>query len=78
MTAQPPLLLHNAEAASMADIPVLDAPEFRARVMEEHQRGARLAALFGQPLDVNGLRLWALLANESDGTLAICAAHVFQ
>jgi Ni,Fe-hydrogenase III large subunit len=71
-----PRLLHNAEAVLLNEVPALPVAEFRDRVIAEVRHGARLAALFGQPLGSGAVRVLALLANEREGHLTLGAADV--
>src|SRR5579871_3160504 len=75
--------LRNAQAIPLSDVPLLSTTEFLAQIWEKTRGGARLSALFGVPLNrfpgTNGddkqVRLFAVLAQDSTGTLA-CTSTV--
>jgi Ni,Fe-hydrogenase III large subunit len=65
--------LCNAEAISTADVPVLPAGVFRRAVVEAVGGGERISAFFGVPRQDRVLRIFAVLADDSHGDLAVCA-----
>ncbi len=65
----------NAEAVPTADIPVTSVEDFRASVIAEVAAGSRIAAFFGQP-GANSIRLYAVLAHDESGTLALVSTEV--
>lgn len=70
------LAVHNGSAVSLAEIPRLSVAEFRDHVVGSVAAGARIAALFAQPLAAAGVRLFAVLADSDSGTLSLCTAEV--
>jgi len=69
-------VLHNAQSVALDRVPLLAMPEFRDGVIRAVARGARIAALFGVPQPGASIRLYAVLARDDDGTLAVSAADV--
>ncbi len=67
------LVIRNAQAARLADIPRLSIEEFRDTVVREAAEGSRIAAFFGQPAG-KAIRLFAVLARDASGTLALLSA----
>jgi Ni,Fe-hydrogenase III large subunit len=67
--------VRNAQPVRVADIPLLPMEEFRNTVIREVAGGFRIAALFGQPAG-KAIRLYAVLARDASGTLALLCASV--
>jgi Ni,Fe-hydrogenase III large subunit len=76
MAAQSARPVHNGEAVAVAGIPQLGAATFREAVVGGVRRGARIAALFGHPLETGSIRLVAALAQDDGGTLSVCTTEV--
>ena len=74
MKVAAPNALHNGEPVPVADIPVPTIAEFREQVLQACEAGARLAALFARPADSGRMRLFAVLASDADGELALWSA----
>src|SRR5436189_313690 len=72
----PSLSIRNGEPAPLREVPVLTLPAFRDAVLGGIQDGGRIAALFGQPLETDGVRLIAVLAHGKEGTLSVFSAVV--
>jgi Ni,Fe-hydrogenase III large subunit len=70
------LTVYNGTAAELADVPALTVEEFRSYVIESAAGGGRIAALFGHPLAPGHVRLFAVLAPASGGTLSVSSAEV--
>jgi Ni,Fe-hydrogenase III large subunit len=68
--------MYNGGAAALSDIPSLSVAEFRAHVVNRVAAGDRIATLFGHPLAVGRVRLFAILASGSGGTLSVSSAEV--
>jgi Ni,Fe-hydrogenase III large subunit len=62
-------------SVARAAVPVLDHAAFRAAILEQTRGGALLAALFGVPHE-SVLRLHAVLAQPTAGTLTLLCADV--
>ena len=67
--------MRNAEAIPTAEIPVMAVREFRESVIIEVAAGSRIIAFFGQPV-AHGIRLYAVLARDESGTLALLSTEV--
>jgi Ni,Fe-hydrogenase III component G len=65
----------NAEAIRMVDIPLVSIRELRDAVTGEVAKGSRIAAFFGQPAG-KAIRLYAVLARDETGTLALLSTDV--
>jgi Ni,Fe-hydrogenase III large subunit len=74
--AIPSLELRNGEAARLRDVPALTVADFRAGVLHRIATGARIASLFGQPLESDHVRLVAVLARGDAGTLSVSSTVV--
>jgi Ni,Fe-hydrogenase III large subunit len=68
--------LRNAQSLPLDEVPLLAVAEFRETVVRSIERGARIAALFGVPGSGDALRVYAVLARDASGTLAVCATDV--
>ena len=76
MRAMPSLSIRNGEPAPLTDVPALTVDDFREGVLVQVRRGARIAALFGQPLESDHVRLIAVLAHGDEGTLSLSSTVV--
>jgi Ni,Fe-hydrogenase III large subunit len=65
----------NAEAIPTNAIPLITNREFRDSVLAEVSGGSHIAAFFGQPAG-KAVRLYAVLARDESGTLALFATDV--
>ncbi len=61
--------LKNGMACPLADVPCLDFDVFRETIVTQAVGDTRLAALFGQLREEGGIRLYAVLADSSEGVL---------
>lgn len=75
---QQALTMHNAAGcARISEIPVLAIEDFRELVIAEVRSGNRLSALFGaQGAPPTHTRLYAVIAQDREGTLSVAAAEV--
>jgi Ni,Fe-hydrogenase III large subunit len=78
MKSSAPRLVRNGDAVALAEIPGLSPAEFREHVLQACENGARLAALFGRPVAGEVVRLFAVLAHDAEGQLALCSADVTE
>ena len=76
MSAIPVLRLHNGQSVCRQAVPVLSVGELREAVILSVKHGARLAALFGMPVDGKAVRLFAVLACGDTGDLSVASADV--
>src|SRR6266852_4916192 len=70
------LSIRNGEPAPLREVPVLTLRDFRDAVLGRVQDGARIASLFGQPLETDYVRLIAVLAHATEGTLSVFSVVV--
>ncbi|MBF0495752.1 MAG: NADH-quinone oxidoreductase subunit C [Deltaproteobacteria bacterium] len=63
------LSISNGQAVDIQNVPVLDVTEFREAIIDAVGHGLRISALFGQPTDGGRVRLWAVLAYDSQSLL---------
>ncbi|HVX60637.1 MAG TPA: NADH-quinone oxidoreductase subunit C [Pirellulales bacterium] len=75
MAAQVLAPLRQGEALAVGDVMPTDIFEFRESVIGAVRSGQSLAALFGQPLGDQRVRLWAVLADRGSGELTLCTAE---
>jgi len=68
--------IRNGETVARAEILSCRPAEFREQVLQAVEAGARLAALFGHPGAGGAIRLWAVLANDAEGQLALWSTEV--
>lgn len=59
----------------LAELPCLDFPAFREALLEEVAGDARVASFFGHP-DADGINLYAVLAHDWQGNLALLHTKV--
>ncbi len=88
MSAYSIAILRNGEKVNLTDLPPMAFDEFRETILSAVETGARLSALFGakvQEADVQcrhaaaglgDVRLFAVLAQEAAGTLAVTSTQV--
>ncbi len=69
-------LLRNGIVVPSAEIPCVSQADFREQVLQACEGGARIAALFGRPAATGRVRLFAVLANDADGQLAMWSTEV--
>lgn len=68
--------LKNGEVCPQAAVPLVEFADFRQCVVERAVGETRLAALFGQPRDDGGIRLYAVLADGRTGDLSPVSADL--
>jgi Ni,Fe-hydrogenase III large subunit len=68
----------HLEPIPLALVPLLGIEEFRDEVLDQVGRGGRIAALFGHPQEDGRVRLYAVLAHDQAGALALFAADVSE
>ena len=71
-----PAQLTNESAVDLQAVPVMPFDAFRQAVARSLADGGRLASLFGQAVQGDGVRLYALLAEDRMGALAVLATDV--
>ncbi len=76
MNAPQPCHIRNGEDVALGKIPALSLDDFRERILQDYENGARLAAFFGQPVGADKVRLFAVMANEAEGQLALWSTGV--
>jgi len=76
MNAIRPCVLHNAATMALDTIPALSPTDFRERVLQECESGARIASLFGQSTAAGSIRLLAVVAHEAEGNLSLWSTEV--
>jgi Ni,Fe-hydrogenase III large subunit len=76
MRAIPSLSMRNGELARLRDVPALTVDDFRQGILSRVRAGARLAALFGETLQSDHVRLIAILAHGNEGTLSVSSTVV--
>jgi Ni,Fe-hydrogenase III large subunit len=72
----PSLEIGNGEVASVRQVPDLTVADFREGILSRIAAGARIAALFGQPLETDDVRLLAVLAHGDEGRVSISSTVV--
>jgi len=71
------LILCNGQAADLSACPVLPMARFRRAILDSVASGARLSALFAQPVaEAKAVRLMAVLARPESGDLALLSCEV--
>jgi len=88
MSADSISAVRNGEKVNLADLPPVAFDEFRETILSAVEAGAHLSALFGaivpeagsqrgrKAVDPGGLRLFAMLAREEEGTLTLTSTHI--
>jgi Ni,Fe-hydrogenase III large subunit len=69
------LPLRNGESAALGAIPLMPAEGWRQAVLLAVRAGARIAALFGRPVERH-VRLFAVLADDEDARLLVASCDV--
>jgi len=69
-------VLRNGERVNLGGLPPVAFDEFRETILSAIEAGAHLSALFGATPTGNDLRLFAVLARDAEGTLAITSTQV--
>ncbi|MEW6327003.1 MAG: NADH-quinone oxidoreductase subunit C [Thermodesulfobacteriota bacterium] len=72
------LSAYNRHAVTLCDVPLVPVPEFRETIIGNIAAGMRLAALFGRPHRPDTLRVLAVLACGSEGSLHIVETEVSE
>ncbi len=72
------LCTYNGHAVNLCDVPLVPVPEFRETVIGNVAAGMRLAALFGRPHGAGALRVLAVLACGSEGSLHVVETEVLE
>jgi len=68
--------LRNGDAVALMEIPNLNGAGFRDQVLQACEKGGRIAALFGQPVGADRVRLFAVLASDAEGQLTAGSTEV--
>ena len=68
--------VRNGDAVALSEIPGLGLDDFREQVLQACENHGRIAALFGQPVGTDCVRLFAVLAHDADGQLELCSTEV--
>ena len=76
MTRMATLALRNGQRVPLRDVPVLGIDEFRRGMIAAVQDDARIAALFGHPLEDERLSVIAVAAHGSQGMLSVSSTVV--
>lgn len=66
--------LDNGQAIPLADVPVLDLDDFVGTLAGLLARGFRACAYFGDRLDPGQVKLYAVVADDHNGSLAVISA----
>jgi Ni,Fe-hydrogenase III large subunit len=62
--------MSNGEAVDLTRVPSMSTGDFLECVIEATEHGARISALFGQPLASGRMRLWAILSYDSQASIS--------
>jgi Ni,Fe-hydrogenase III large subunit len=76
MAGRDSLILYNGSSAALASVPLLGIAELRHAVIGGVNRGGRLAAMMGMPTPDGQVRLFAVVADGTRGSLKACATLV--
>jgi Ni,Fe-hydrogenase III large subunit len=68
--------LRNGDLVTCAEISSSVPADFREQVLLAVENGARIVALFGQPVADDKVRLFAVLANDAEGQLTLRSTEV--
>ncbi len=68
--------IRNGDAVALAEIPGLDLDDFREQILQSCENNGRVMALFGQPGGADNVRLYVVLANDTEGQLTLCSTEV--
>lgn len=74
--AQALLSLRNGDSVPLKDVPNVTTIEFRDTILTSVKEGGRLAALFGQPLGRDMIRLFGVIGYGNDGTFCLASIDV--
>jgi Ni,Fe-hydrogenase III large subunit len=69
--------VYNGQVIPLKEIPLLPVSEFRRAVLDDVRCGGRIVNLFGRP-QTDGVRLYALLARDSEGRIGMISTDVGQ
>src|SRR5262245_12186473 len=69
-------LLRNGDVIALSAVAVQPCEGWRNTLIDRVERGDRIAALFAHSLPGGSARLWAVLARDRDGTVAVGSAEV--
>ena len=61
--------LGNGEAVSVRDVASLSGEDFQECILQAVERGSRISALFGQPVENGRVRLWAILSDDGNARI---------
>jgi Ni,Fe-hydrogenase III large subunit len=70
------IILHNGSVVACAEIPSSVPADFREQVLLAVENGARIVVLFGQPVADGKVRLFTVLANDTDGQLTLHSTEI--
>ncbi len=76
LQAIPSLSMRNGEAGRLRDVPTLTAHDFRQGIFSRVAAGGRIAALFGEALESDNVRVIAVLAHGDEGILSVLSTVV--
>lgn len=68
--------MRNAESIAIGEISLLSFDDFRESVIQATECGARISALFGQPLNERVIRLIAVLSRDTLGSLTVVSCEI--
>ncbi|MDA1053738.1 MAG: NADH-quinone oxidoreductase subunit C [Planctomycetota bacterium] len=69
----------NGKPVALADVPVVPMEVFRETLKEQLARtSSELSALFGVPVDSEGVRVYAVVSDGASSEITICATDVGQ
>ena len=71
-----PLVVGNAAAVPLRDVPEVGVVEFRATVLDEIAQGGRVSAFFGTPRDSGSLEIVAVVARPAQQRLGLLSTIV--
>ena len=69
------LRFRNGFSVQLAELPLLDYPQFSESLLEEVAADARVASYFGRPV-ADGLEIYAILAHDWNGELGLLRTRV--
>ena len=76
MTGNSISTVRNGQKVDLAGLPLVAFGEFRDTIVSEVRAGARINALFGRPVADGNVRLFVVLANDTDGQLTLRSTEV--
>ena len=71
-----PLVVGNAAAVPLRDVPEVGVVEFRATLLDEIAQGGRVSAFFGTPCDTGSLEIVAVVARPAQQRLGLLSTVV--